>query len=213
MCISCVGELEWWAVEIGYELCLNEWITFLRKDDSYSWFTRRDDSGVACSSEKIITRPSPMKIDVKPPTFLQVIRGDICGLVDPPYEMVTCKLTINSYICICWTYCCCCCWSCVDEDLMCSKSDSFLNKKNWNKEKFFQGQCWHTKGDQSTSKLNSEIWMPQAKRKRHNQIESRDPRKDNQIKCRTQRKGTRKSKAKERHKQMQQQSIIRQFPF
>ena len=38
----------------------------------------------ACSQGKLITRPSPVKVGVESPTFLERIQGDICGPIDPP---------------------------------------------------------------------------------------------------------------------------------
>ena len=37
----------------------------------------------ACAKEKLITRPSPLKIRDESPTFLQRIQGDICGPIQP----------------------------------------------------------------------------------------------------------------------------------
>ncbi|GJV41867.1 disease resistance CC-NBS-LRR class family protein [Tanacetum coccineum] len=38
----------------------------------------------SCSLGKIITRPSPLKIENESPMFLERIQGDICGLIHPP---------------------------------------------------------------------------------------------------------------------------------
>ncbi|XP_073153898.1 uncharacterized protein [Henckelia pumila] len=43
-----------------------------------------DYSCVACSQGKLIIRPSPTKVDVEIPTFLERIHGDICGPIHPP---------------------------------------------------------------------------------------------------------------------------------
>jgi hypothetical protein len=37
----------------------------------------------ACASEKLILRPSPIKIKVEPLKFLEQIQGDICGPIKP----------------------------------------------------------------------------------------------------------------------------------
>ena len=37
-----------------------------------------------CSQEKLIIRPSPDKVGVESPTFLERIHGDICGPNNPP---------------------------------------------------------------------------------------------------------------------------------
>jgi len=41
-------------------------------------------SCVACSQGKLIIRPSPTKVGIESPAFLERIHGDICGPVDPP---------------------------------------------------------------------------------------------------------------------------------
>ena len=38
----------------------------------------------ACSQGKLIVRPSPTKVLVESPTFLERIQGDICGPIHPP---------------------------------------------------------------------------------------------------------------------------------
>ena len=38
----------------------------------------------ACSLGKLIMRPSPGKIAIESPTFLERIQGDICGPIHPP---------------------------------------------------------------------------------------------------------------------------------
>ena len=43
----------------------------------------KDYSCVACSQGKLIARPSPTKVVIESPTFLQRIQGDICGPVHP----------------------------------------------------------------------------------------------------------------------------------
>ena len=39
---------------------------------------------IACSLGKLITRPSPVKIERESPMFLERIQGDICGPIHPP---------------------------------------------------------------------------------------------------------------------------------
>ena len=41
-------------------------------------------SCIACSQGKLIIRPSPAKVGVESPTFLERIHGDICGPINPP---------------------------------------------------------------------------------------------------------------------------------
>ncbi|KAL0541215.1 hypothetical protein IC582_021256 [Cucumis melo] len=41
-------------------------------------------SCIACSQGKLIIRPSPAKVGVELPTFLERIHGDICGPINPP---------------------------------------------------------------------------------------------------------------------------------
>ncbi|KAL0551518.1 hypothetical protein IC582_010607 [Cucumis melo] len=41
-------------------------------------------SCIACSQGKLIIRPSPAKVEVESPTFLERIHGDICGPINPP---------------------------------------------------------------------------------------------------------------------------------
>ncbi|KAL0544404.1 hypothetical protein IC582_019519 [Cucumis melo] len=41
-------------------------------------------SCIACSQGKLIIRPSPTKVGVELPTFLERIHGDICGPINPP---------------------------------------------------------------------------------------------------------------------------------
>ena len=43
----------------------------------------KDYSCVACSQGKLIARPSPTKVVIESPAFLQRIQGDICGPVHP----------------------------------------------------------------------------------------------------------------------------------
>ena len=38
----------------------------------------------ACSQGKLIIKPSPSKVIVESPLFLQRIQGDICGPIHPP---------------------------------------------------------------------------------------------------------------------------------
>ena len=38
----------------------------------------------SCSLGKLITRPSPLKVDKESPMFLERIQGDICGPIHPP---------------------------------------------------------------------------------------------------------------------------------
>jgi hypothetical protein len=40
----------------------------------------------ACATEKLILRPSYLKIKAEPLTFLERIRGDICGPIHPLTE-------------------------------------------------------------------------------------------------------------------------------
>jgi hypothetical protein len=37
----------------------------------------------ACATEKLILRPSPLKIHIEPLKFFKRIHGDICGLIQP----------------------------------------------------------------------------------------------------------------------------------
>ena len=41
-------------------------------------------SCMACSQGKLLIRPSPTKVRVESPTFLERIHGDICGPINPP---------------------------------------------------------------------------------------------------------------------------------
>ena len=38
----------------------------------------------ACSQGKLVVKPSPTKVSIESPTFLQRIQGDICGPIHPP---------------------------------------------------------------------------------------------------------------------------------
>ena len=46
-------------------------------------FSSNEISCAACAQEKLITRPSPVKIDFENPKFLERIQGDICGPISP----------------------------------------------------------------------------------------------------------------------------------
>ena len=38
----------------------------------------------ACSQGKLVVKPSPTKVSIESPIFLQRIQGDICGPIHPP---------------------------------------------------------------------------------------------------------------------------------
>ena len=44
----------------------------------------KEFSCVACSQGKLIIRPSPAKVGIESPAFLERIQGDICGPIHPP---------------------------------------------------------------------------------------------------------------------------------
>ena len=64
---------------------------------------------IACTQGKFITRPSSLKVDSDPPKFLEHIKGDICGPIDPPsgpfrYFMVLVDASTRwSHICLLYT--------------------------------------------------------------------------------------------------------------
>ena len=41
-------------------------------------------SCTSCYQGKLIVRPSPMKVKIESPAFLERIHGDICGPIHPP---------------------------------------------------------------------------------------------------------------------------------
>jgi hypothetical protein len=43
-----------------------------------------DNPCSACSQDKLIIKPSPLKISIESPSFLEKIQGDICGPIHPP---------------------------------------------------------------------------------------------------------------------------------
>lgn len=45
--------------------------------------TNDEFSCAACCQGKLITRPSPMKVNIESPQFLERIHGDICGPIHP----------------------------------------------------------------------------------------------------------------------------------
>ena len=46
--------------------------------------TINEFSCAACYQDKSITRPSPLKVSVESPQFLECIHGDTCGPIHPP---------------------------------------------------------------------------------------------------------------------------------
>jgi hypothetical protein len=60
----------------------------------------------ACSQGKLVIKPSPSKVIVESPSFLQRLQGDICGLIHPPcgpfiYFMVLIDAsTRRSHVCL-----------------------------------------------------------------------------------------------------------------
>jgi hypothetical protein len=61
---------------------------------------------IACATEKLIVGPSPLKIQVEPLKFLEIIQGDICGPIQPllgslRYFMVLIDASMRwSYVCL-----------------------------------------------------------------------------------------------------------------
>ena len=43
-----------------------------------------ENSCAACFQGKLITKPSPSKVLIESPSFLERIQGDICGSIHPP---------------------------------------------------------------------------------------------------------------------------------
>jgi hypothetical protein len=60
----------------------------------------------ACSQGKLVIKPSPSKVIVESPSFLQRIQGDICGPIHPPcgpfrYFMVLIDVSTRlSHVCL-----------------------------------------------------------------------------------------------------------------
>ena len=48
----------------------------------------KDFSCVVCFQGKLITRPSPMKVAIECPIFLERIQGDICGPITVKYNII-----------------------------------------------------------------------------------------------------------------------------